>query len=100
VKSITTATQQKVSLTHYVTLPLSLNNLEYNVLPVQLVVSSSLSHDIILGMSFLHKNSIHIDAANNMVWDSHVSHTLIGHPDEHLQMLQTPYIPPGPSPKQ
>jgi hypothetical protein len=52
-KSITTAMQQKVTLSHYVTLPLSSDNLEYDALPVQLIVTPTLSRDIILGMSFL-----------------------------------------------
>jgi hypothetical protein len=99
VKLITTVTQQKVSLTHYITLPLSSINLEYKVLPVQLIVTPLLSHDIVLGMYFLCKNAIHIDVANNKVWDSQVSYILVGHPEEHSQVLQTPYIPPGPSPK-
>jgi hypothetical protein len=42
-KSVTTAMRQKVSLSHYVILPLSSEDLEYNALSVQLVMTPSLS---------------------------------------------------------
>jgi hypothetical protein len=99
-KSVTTATQQKVSLSHYVILPLSSEDLEYDALPVQLVMTPSLSYDIILGMLFLRKNSIQIDAANNVVRDSHIGYTLVGYSGEKPQRLRTPYAPPALSPKQ
>lgn len=90
---IHTATNSRKLLTHYVTLSLSSSNLSYAALPVKAIISDSLSNDIILGMPFLEKNNIVVDAAASTVQDKSQKYQLIGKDNNLPPVCKSPKIP-------
>ncbi|KAJ3561342.1 hypothetical protein NP233_g10248 [Leucocoprinus birnbaumii] len=86
--SITTATRAHTSYREYVKLSLSSSNLEYKASPTHAIIAPSLSYDIILGMPFLRRNNIQIDALASTVTDIARGYTLVGHELQEYQRLK------------